>query len=234
MFKPGLAYPAYVRPMTDTETTELPIFPTTAPEIFRQPDAVAPLFREVLDRLAVVVDVDDDRLDGPTPCADFTVAQLRDHVLGWLQFFAAALADPAAVEARPDPADLALDDGRTGRDVVAGASAGIAAAIDGGVAEELVVMSAARMAGDGVLAMALGEYIVHAWDLARATGRPYVAPDAAIGPAHDFLRGMVAPEYRGADSGFFDEEVAVAHDASPLDALLGFAGRDPRWAPTGT
>ena len=90
-------------------------------------------------------------------------------------------------------------------------------------------MSQARMAGDGVLAMALGEYMIHAWDLAMSTGRPYFAPEAAVPPAHEFLRSMVAPEHRGPESGFFDVEVEVPADASPLDTLLGFAGRDPRW-----
>ena len=39
----------------------------------------------------------------------------------------------------------------------------------------------------------------------------------------------MAPEFRGPESGFFDAEVPVADDAAPLDALLGFAGRDPAW-----
>ena len=40
---------------------------------------------------------------------------------------------------------------------------------------------------------------------------------------------MVAPEYRGPDSGFFDVEVEVPAGAPALDRLLGFAGRDPAW-----
>jgi len=31
------------------------------------------------------------------------------------------------------------------------------------------------------------------------------------------------------DTGFFDAEVTASDDASPLDQLLGFAGRDPNW-----
>jgi uncharacterized protein (TIGR03086 family) len=85
------------------------------------------------------------------------------------------------------------------------------------------------MSGDAVLGMALGEYIIHAWDLATATGQPYAVPESAVVPAHEFLKGMVAPEYRGPDSGFFDAEVAVPDNAPPLGKLLGFAGRDPQW-----
>jgi uncharacterized protein (TIGR03086 family) len=212
-----------------THAHELPVFPTSAPEIFRDPDAARPLFSYVLGRLAEVVDVHDDQLDLPTPCADYTVRDLRTHVLGWLDFFATALADPAALEPRPDPQAFTIPAGVTVATVVLRCREGFDRAISGGLADELVVMSSSRMAGDGVLAMALGEYIVHGWDLAVATARPYDAPDAAVVPALDFLHGMVAPEYRGADSGFFDAEVPVPAEAPPLHRLLGFAGRDLGW-----
>ncbi len=214
------------------DTNELPIFPTTAPAVLCDPDVSAALFSDVFDRLAAVVDIDGDQRALPTPCAGFTLAQLQDHVLGWLQFFAAALSDPSATMPRPAPEDFALAAGQRASDVVRQASADISAAIAADAAGQMVTMSSSRMAGDGVLGMALGEYIVHAWDLATVTGRPYAAPDDAVGVAHEFLVGMVAPEYRGPDTGFFDAEVAVAADASPLDKLLGFAGRDPQWAPS--
>jgi uncharacterized protein (TIGR03086 family) len=213
------------------DTTELPLFESTAPAALSNPEVSAHLFTEVLERLAAVVDLDTDQLDRPTPCAQFDVGQLRNHVLGWLQFFAASFADPGAASPRPDADAFALTDGERASVVVAKALAGIHRAIADGVAGEIVTMSSARMGGDSVLAMALGEYIIHAWDLARATGQPYEGPDAAIGPAHEFLRSTVAPEYRGPDSGFFDGEVGVPEGASALDALLGFAGRDPAWAP---
>ncbi len=214
------------------EPTELPVFRTAAPAVFCDPDVVTGLFAEVLSRLAAVVDVDDDQLGSPTPCTGFTVGELRTHVLGWLQFFAAALTDPAAASPRPDPENFALGNGESARSVVDRALTAIHQAIAADAAGQMVTMSSSRMAGDGVLAMALGEYIIHAWDLAAATGRPFSAPDVAVEPAHEFLHGMVAPEYRGPDTGFFDAEVTVPDDASALDRLLGFAGRDPRWSST--
>ncbi len=211
------------------ETSELPVFPTDAPGVFRDPDRLGPLFADVLDRLAVVVDVDDAVLGAATPCDGYDVAQLRQHVLGWLQFFAVALTNPNSPD-RPDPAVFELGD-TSPVDVVRVAKADIGRAIDGGVAGQLVTMSQARMAGDGVLGMALGEYIIHAWDLASATGQSYEPPVDAIGPAHEFLQAMVAPQFRGPESGFFDAEIVVGPDAAPIERLLGFAGRDPAWTP---
>lgn len=59
---------------------------------------------------------------------------LRDHVLAWLQFFAAAFADPDGETTRPDPqAYRADDDARTPQGVVRAAAASFAASIEGGV-----------------------------------------------------------------------------------------------------
>ena len=211
-------------------TDELPVFPTSAPPVFSDGPGATSLFAEVFPRLARVIDIDDDHRNRPTPCQQFTVAQLQTHTLGWLDFFATALGDPTANAPRPDPEEFRLAPGVSAAGVVEQAARQFDAAIAAGVSSQLVTMSSARMAGDGVLGMALGEYIVHAWDLATATGRSYEVADEAAAAAHEFLATMVQPEHRGPDTGFFDAEVAVATDAGPLDRLLGFAGRNPQWS----
>ena len=213
----------------DTTDKELPLFPTSVPALFCDPDATAPLIADVLERLAAVIDVDDAQVALPTPCDQYNVDDLRQHLLGWLQFFAAALGDPAATSGRPDPDAFVFGSDALASDIVRKCSTDIQQAIAADAAGQAITMSSSRMAGDGVLAMALGEYIIHAWDLATATGRRYDPPTAAVAPAHEFLLGMVKPEYRGPDTGFFDAEVEVPDDAPPLDRLLGFAGRDPSW-----
>lgn len=219
--------------------TELPIFPTTAPDVFTDPAATRALIDPVLADLAAIVDLPDDSLDRPSPCDDYTVGQLRHHVLGWLQFFADALADPDASGERLDPEAWKLDPDADPRSIVERAAADIGRAVDGGVAGGLVVMSQARMAGDGVLAMALGEYLVHGWDLAVSTGRTWTpaqpGPDgdryhAAAEAALAFLQTTVAPEYRGPDSGFFGHEIEAPADATAFERLLCFAGRQPDWS----
>ncbi len=233
------------------DTNELPLFPTEPPAVFADPAATAAFFETVLGGLADVVDVDGGQLDEPTPCAGFTVSQLRDHVLGWLGFFAAALTDPAADNGRPDPETWELGD-RRASDIVQTAAEAIGAAISNDVHGQVVVMSQARMAGDGVLAMALGEYLIHGWDLAVSTGRRWLpggpgtgtrpeepAADGSIGDVVDraaeaalaFLQSTVAPEHRGPDSGFFDAEVSAPADAGVVERLLCFAGRDADWRP---
>ncbi len=53
------------------------------------------LLHEVLDQLAGVVEhIRDDQLHDPTPCTEYDVEKLRDHVLSWLTTFAAGAVDP--------------------------------------------------------------------------------------------------------------------------------------------
>lgn len=207
--------------------SERPLFPATAPPAITDDAWTSAAFERVLASLEDLVEVAEADLDLPTPCDGFDVRALRHHVLAWLQFFAAALSDPGGSTTRLDPETWELGTNEDPRRIVQAAAAAIRAAIEAGVRDEVVVMSQARMEGGAVLSMALGEYLVHGWDLAVATGRRYEDDDESAGPALEFLQSTVAPEYRGPDTGFFDAEVEPPPDASPFVRLLCFAGRHP-------
>lgn len=212
-----------------TSTSPLPFFPAPTPVLLStEPEPVVALLSPVLDDLAeLVAGIGPAELTRPTPCPDFDIAALLDHVLGWLQFFAAALADPDGRTVRPDPlAYRVAADGRDRGEVVRGCAATLVAAVRGGVQQREVAMSQARMAGPAALGMVLGEYLVHGWDLARATGRAWAPPAAAAEAALEFFAGMITPGYRG-EGGYFSAEVPVPADAPALDRLIGFAGRQP-------
>lgn len=230
-FKTPCAVDVSVAGMTPRDTDDIPYFPAPAPEVFSDPVATRALVAAALHDLEAVVQLEDPSLAAPTPCPDFTVALLRDHVLGWLQHFAAAMSDPDRRSTRPDPdAYRAAADERPPQQVVADSARRIEAALADDVLTRQVVMSTSRMDGPAVAGMLLGEYLVHGWDLARATGRPWGPDPVACAAALGFFRGIVTAEYRGPE-GFFGAEVPVAQDAGQLDRLLGFVGRDPGWRP---
>lgn len=219
--------------MTDQQTDDIPFFPAPAPAALSDPAAVRSMLLPVLDGLAEVVAAGTDADPGrPTPCTGYDVAGLQQHVLGWLDLFGRCFTDGGRRGDRPDPAAFEVPaDAAAAADVVRAARARFADALDAGVLDGEVVMSASRMTGPGATGMVLGEYVVHGWDLSAALGRPWTPPAAAVATAHEFFAGVVVPEYRGPDGGFFLDEVPVPDDAPALDRLLGFAGRDPGWTP---
>jgi uncharacterized protein (TIGR03086 family) len=182
----------------------------------------------VLDDLAPVVGgIAFEQLHDPTPCSEFDVAQLRDHVLGWLTNFAAGFADPdgrapmAGIDGYSAPADAAAAV-RTAADV-------LARAVRGGAADRPLRLGDSAMPGDLALGMILWEYQVHGWDLARATGQRWSPPPAAAEESLAFAPGMLTDDYQG-DGKAFGNRVGVPDEAPPLARLLGLSGRDPGWS----
>jgi len=192
-------------------------------------DKTADLLAEVLTGLAPVVGgITDGQLHDPTPCTDYDVTQLREHVLGWLTIFAAGFADPdgqaprASTEGYTVPADPAAE--------VRAASGTITQAIRAGAAARPLRLGGSAMPGDMALSMILWEYQVHGWDLARATGQPWSVPAAAAEESLAFAPAMLTADYQG-DGKPFAPRVPVPGSAAPLDRLLGLSGRDPGWVP---
>jgi uncharacterized protein (TIGR03086 family) len=160
-----------------------------------------------------------------TPCPDYDVAGLVNHLVGWMRRFEAALAgrqsteDPATYVAGPDPA---AEFATAARD-----------AIDtwrSGDPDDPVVLMGPPQPRSFLYGLMIGEFLVHGWDLARATGQPVPFTEDQATTALDGLRGMLRPEYRGEGKAFGDE-VPAAPDASAVDRLVAFAGRDPAWKP---
>jgi uncharacterized protein (TIGR03086 family) len=67
------------------------------------------------------------------------------------------------------------------------------------------------------------EFLVHGWDYAQATGRPFDAPDSLTDYVYDLTRKIITPE--GRKTVGFDDPVDVPDDAAPLQRLLAFTGR---------
>ncbi|MBV1852856.1 TIGR03086 family metal-binding protein [Catellatospora tritici] len=188
-----------------------------------------PAAREVVRLLDGMSDGD---LHNPTPCPDFSVAALLDHIMGLSLAFTLAArkaAPPEGFESRPglgtaehlDPA---------WRDVLPQRLDGLAAAWRdpaawlgtaeaGGVSLPAEVMAVA----------ALDELVLHGWDLARATDQKFTCDPASVQAVLHFTEASARPEQAGMRGGLFGPVVEVPEDASAFERALGYAGRDPRW-----
>ncbi len=179
------------------------------------------------DLESVVGSITPEQLHDPTPCMDFDVKQLRDHVVGWLATFAAGFADPNGQAPRADlsgyqaPSDAGTE--------VSTAADQLSRALRGGAADRPLRLADSAMPGELALGMILWEYQMHGWDLARATGQPWSPPDAAATESLAFAPAMLTEDYQG-EGKAFGKPVEVPDDAPALDRLLGLSGRDPHWS----
>jgi uncharacterized protein (TIGR03086 family) len=165
-----------------------------------------------------------DQLSDGTPCTEFDVRALLDHVACWVQVF------DCSVNERPldfDPAKFALDSGWAG--VFAGAASGIVTGLRTGGYERPMTMTANPIPGTMVMDMLSMEYIGHGLDLAAAAGQPHRFTDEQAIEALEAARRMIQPQYRGYDPGQFHPAVEVDPEASPVVRFYGFLGRDVAW-----
>ncbi|WP_405544483.1 TIGR03086 family metal-binding protein [Streptomyces phaeochromogenes] len=171
--------------------------------------------------------VEPGRLGAPTPCEEYDVETLVNHLVGWLLLFEARChgraydADPARYRSGADPAGE-----------FRAAAAGLVAGWQKyGFDREVGVTGDAQLPAAMVLNMTLMEFTVHGWDLAVATGQPVPFTEEEAAEILTRAEATLPPQYRGEGMSFGDI-VPVAEDAPAADRLAGFLGRDPaRWAP---
>jgi uncharacterized protein (TIGR03086 family) len=190
-------------------------------------DAYAAFEQAVASTAEVVMGVAADQLAAPTPCAEWDVRALLNHVIGTLWLSDALLTDaaprhPMAPGGLPG-ADLA------GTDPVAAyaeaAAAALAAASAGDALTRLHVTPMGDMPGPVLAGFTTLDIAVHGWDLARATGQPAALDAALAGHVLAFARQSLAGEpSRG---GRIGPAVAVPAGAPVTDRLAAFLGRQP-------
>ena len=69
--------------------------------------------------------------------------------------------------------------------------------------------------------------VVHAWDVARASGQEYHADPASLQVSMAFLQESAKPGQEHTREGIFGPVVPCAPDAPLLDRVAGLSGRDP-------
>lgn len=174
--------------------------------------------------------VTDDRLDDPTPCDGAPVASLLDHFVGLSLAFAYG-ARKATMENPPKPGmPPAGNLDPEWRTVLPRRLDELVAAWrDPAAWEGTTQVGGARMPAEQMGVVALGELVLHGWDLARATGQPFTCDPASTAVILALAGASV--EAGAARDGLFGPPVPVPDDAPDLDRALGFAGRDPAWTP---
>ncbi|MFC9246020.1 TIGR03086 family metal-binding protein [Streptomyces sp. NPDC057136] len=170
--------------------------------------------------LPVVAGIDDERLGDPTPCSEYDVRGLVNHLFQVIvNFQALAAREPTDFGVTPD---VVTGDwrGRFAEETARLVKAWDAPGVEDGVTGRMGMP--ARTVG----LMALGDLTVHAWDLARATGQDF-EPDEAV--VDEVGPGLAALAPKAREGKVFGEPFPVPAGASAFEQALAVTGRDPGW-----
>ena len=153
-----------------------------------------------------------DRLDAPTPCDEWDVRALMNHMLDTQRFFIGRARGEEVPMPAPVPPSLVGDD--PVEDFTRGRAELLAAYSEEGVVEKTMP----------ALGIALADQLLHGWDLAKATDQDTTMPDGLADAAYQMIYGRFSDEQR---PGVFKPAVTTPATASRQDELLAYTGRDP-------
>jgi uncharacterized protein (TIGR03086 family) len=199
-----------------------------------QTDFLQPEFlRQSIDlAVATIRDTDPASYDDPSPCADYTVRDVVNHLaFGFLlahRSGAREAWDPSWTGEDRTPYLVGLPADKWAQACADESEAAARAWADPSAWEGDASMGGTTMPAAAIGSMMTAEFAVHAWDLAAATSRTLDVPDRL---AAAVLDGVLAIAPMGREGGWFAAEVALPADAPAFERALGAAGRDPRWTP---
>jgi uncharacterized protein (TIGR03086 family) len=151
-------------------------------------------------------------LDATTPCDDWQVRDLLNHMLDTQRYFVGAARGEDVSPPGPTPPGL------LGSDPVQDFEQGRRELLDVYSQEGVVEKTGPA------LGIAFADQLLHGWDLARATKQDATMPDGLAQAAYDAIHGNFTDEQR---KGIFKPEIPVDDSASPQERLLAYTGRSP-------
>jgi uncharacterized protein (TIGR03086 family) len=187
----------------------------------------------LLSRVCVLADtalseVDDEQLTLPTPCSEWVVQGLMEHIVSATDFFA----DVAELGAVPDDRDWPEYRADELAPAFRGHARRLVAAFErNGAMSRSMLLPSGPTTGSICIQVAAGELFVHGWDLRRSTGQPDVDPDIAdVLLASDWM--SLCDQVRASSAPPIGPTVTTSDGAPSIQRLVAYLGRDPHFAPT--
>jgi len=169
----------------------------------------------------VVAGISDDRWNEPTPCEDWSVRELTNHLVSG-NWWAGELARGATIE----EVGSRLDGDQLGADPLdayeRSAEAAATAFEQPGALEAPCAVSYGPVPGSVYAGHRFLDVLIHGWDLAVATGQDPALDPALVEACWDVVNPQ-AEMLRG--SGMFGDDVPVPSGADSQSRLLAVLGR---------
>jgi uncharacterized protein (TIGR03086 family) len=174
----------------------------------------------------IVAGVHKEDLQEPTPCSDWDVSRLLDHLIADIDTFnRVASGEPLDLLTSIKP-DEPQNEGRATPDSGAAFERVTGRAREiwsrPGALEQKYKTSRSELPGAALFNIFLIEMLVHGWDLAKATGQPAEMPADLAEAELAFTTAMMKEQRMG-----FEQPVPVPEDASATDRLVAWLGRAP-------
>ena len=161
-----------------------------------------------------------DELSKSTPCSEYDVMQLTDHLMNSITLLGGA--------AGAEPPERNSEDS-VERQIVGAARPALDAWHRRGLTDTVTIGTNEIPATFAVSILSV-EFLVHGWDYATATTHPIDVAESLADYVLGLAHKVITPQGRATVG--FDDPVAVPDDAPPMDRLIAFTGRDPAAART--
>lgn len=174
---------------------------------------ILPTVNELVDR------IDPADLQNPTPCTNFTVHDVLDHMIVLGGSFAHLFRGD-----QPPEQSAPVTEGRVPAPEFRKAMDELFDAVrSDGALERTVVSPVGEMPGETFARLVAFDGLVHGWDIARATGLTYDLPPDVVDAVDTFARVALSDDLRDGDT--FKEETTPPADATAIERLAAFSGR---------
>lgn len=182
-------------------------------EATEQLGVILPTVTDVVDHL------EPEQLVEPTPCSEFTVRDVLDHMIVLGSSFAYGFRGEEVPEVAPPSADGEVPTAafREAMDDL------LDAVRSPGAMERTVTTPMGDMPGSAFARLVAFDGLVHGWDLASATGQDYDLPAAVVAAVDEFARRAITADMRDGDT--FKDPTAPPEGAGAIERLVAFSGR---------
>lgn len=183
------------------------------------------LLSQAIDAIRAIADnVRDDLWDAQSPCTEWTARGVVNHVVGGTSMLAALFEGKTWEEASGSSQSIPEGGDPLAALEAAGRAAQEAVAQPGSMDRE-VQFARGPMPGAGFATLMFTDVLIHAWDLAKATGQDATLPADLVEASY----AIVLPRKGQMPQPAFAPEVEAAEDADTQTKLLAMLGRDAGW-----
>lgn len=169
---------------------------------------------------AVLAALEQEQLTAPSPCAEWTVRNVADHLIGALEIFAGlaegeTTVDFTALERQHTELTSAFDEA---------SKRCMAAFNEPGILETELPFPGGSAPASLHAHIAVSESLIHGWDLATGAGLDYTPDPSVVTAIAEFQHQGDEAERRA--EGMYGPAVAAPKHADEFGRLLAFLGRE--------